>query len=172
MNFAEQIQAFQLKRNELGESNRKLMEAAAKEGRSLDEEEKKTFDSNRTEIKECDEHLDRLREVEGQAAAAAHKQVVNGVGGRGTHVISRNQDPDDKFPGQSFVRRVIARSLAQLSQGELSAGQVAEHRWGKTHPMLVSVIPSRVSGSATTRWFPARSLILLLRSSAKAVTSG
>ncbi len=59
------------------------------------------------------------------------------------------QDPDDVFPGQGFVRRVIARTVARLSEGGLNAGQVAQQRWGKSHPQLVRYIKASVAGGGT-----------------------
>lgn len=160
MNLSEQIQAFQLKRNQLAEDNRKLMELAAAEDRTLDEEEQKSYDHNRTELKTVDQHLDRLREVEGQKAADANTTQVRS-NGYGTHVITKEADPDDKFKGQSFVRCVIAKAISQLDGHEQSPAEIAKHRWGRTHKTLVRLLETggfqkaneiQVGGSIADRW--------------------
>jgi Phage capsid family len=160
MNLSEQIQAFQLKRNELAEANRKLMEAAAAEDRTLDDEEQKTYDHNRTELKTVDQHLDRLREVEGQTAADANTTQVRS-NGYGTHIITKEADPDDKFKGQSFTRCVIAKALSQIDGHEQSPAEIAKHRWGRTHKTLVRLLETggfqksnevQVGGSIADRW--------------------
>lgn len=78
--------------------------------------------------------------VDGSSAAAASVS-------RGPTILIRKQDPDDKFKGQAFTRRAIAKALAWLSNGEFTAGQIAEHRWGKSNPQLVEWIKGDVSAA-------------------------
>jgi len=63
------------------------------------------------------------------------------------HVLSRKQDPDDKFKGQSFTRVVIAKALAMAHN--VSPAAIAEARWGKSHPKLVEFIKATVAGGGT-----------------------
>ena len=105
------------------------------------------FDTLETEVADLDNQI-RLKRVEALNASTA--RPVDGTNqkaatqSRGPTIIVKNSDPDDKFVGQSFVRRVIAKCVARL-EGE-SASNIAEQRWGKTHPNLVRLIKSGVAG--------------------------
>lgn len=157
MNIAEQIKAFTVKREEIMARKSAIMEKAAEDGRTLEEEESAEYDSLDTELKAVDDHLKRLGDLEVKAAEGAKpvsqsnsvKSTVNAP-----NVFIKKQDPDEKFQGQNYTRRCIAKAMASLSDGELSPGQVAEQRWGKSHPKLVEVIKSGVAGggSAATDW--------------------
>jgi len=68
----------------------------------------------------------------------------------GPTIIVRKTDPDDDFEGQSLVRRAIAKAHAMLMDFEMSPGQVAEMRWGKSHPNLVRWIKTGVAGGEST----------------------
>lgn len=142
MNYQEQIRSFQTKRNEVAERQESLMKAASDEGRTLDAEEASEFDSLDTEVKHIEKHLDRLRKLAGENPATEE------VKAKAPSVFVRKSDKDDDFEGQSFVRRVIARSLAQLGGYEETASQIAEKRWGKTNPTLVRVIKAGVQGGS------------------------
>jgi len=144
MTLQEQLRAFQTKRNEIHARQTELMENAGKEGRTLDDEEKSEYDSLDTELKHVDDHLERLRKLVGEDTTKKNETKP-----KGPTILVRSQDPDDAFEGQSFVRRVIARALAQLGGFEQTPAQIAEARWGKTHPTLVRVIKAGVSTGAT-----------------------
>jgi HK97 family phage major capsid protein len=138
MNIQEQLRVYQQKRNEASERQLALMNRAGEEGRTLDEEEKGEYDSLDTELESIDGHLKRLR-----------KHVEENKGGnevktKGPTVLVRTQDRDDDFKGQSYIRKLIARTLAEQSGFEQTASQIAEHRWGKTHPNLCRVIKSGI----------------------------
>ena len=66
---------------------------------------------------------------------------------RSSNIIVRNQDPEDKFAGQSFVRVQIAKALA-MAHGENPAS-IAAQRWGKTNPKLVEFMKATVAGGGT-----------------------
>lgn len=144
MNFQEQLRAFQQKRNEAAERQAALMTKAGDEGRTLDETEAAEYDSLETELGHLDSHIARVRKLVDPSNA---KKIDDGKGG--PTILIRKQDKEDDFPGQSFVRRVIAKSLAQLSGYEMTASQIAEHRWGKTHPTLVQTIKAAVNSGGT-----------------------
>jgi Phage capsid family len=85
------------------------------------------------------------KSVDGSSAAAASRS-------RGPTVIVRSQDPEDTFKGQSFVRGIIARAaaFASMKSGNfVSAADIAQHRWGKSHPKLVQYIRAGVAGGGT-----------------------
>ena len=77
--FAEQIAAFEQKRASLVAANEEIMAKAAEDGSTLDAEQKETFDNNAADVKEIDDHLKRLREMDKANAATA--KAVDGVGG-------------------------------------------------------------------------------------------
>lgn len=147
MNIAEQVKAWEAKRQQAEERQLEILAKAAADGeRTLDEDEADEHDSLATEIKHIDAHLGRLKAHEDKAAATA--EPVRTTSKRGPTVFTRKQDPDDEFPGQSFTRRVIAKTLAHLSGGDLTPAAVAHQRWGKSHPRLVEVIKEGVPGGA------------------------
>ena len=145
----EQLSAFRVKRNEIIERQRELMEKAGDEGRTLDKDESKEYDDLAVEAKAIDEHVNRLNGL-----VEDDKDPKTEVKTTGPTVIVRKHDPDDEFPGQSFTRKVIAKALAQIDGYEYTASQIAEHRWGKTHPNLCRVIKSAVNsgGSTAANW--------------------
>jgi HK97 family phage major capsid protein len=144
MNTQEQLTAFQQKRNDAAARMKSLMDLSAEEGRTLDKEEADEYESLKTEVKHLEAHLTRLREVAGEDDTT--KEVVKS---KGPTILVRSQDKEDAFQGQSYVRRIIAKSLAQLGGFEQTASQIAEHRWGKTHPNLVRVIKAAVASGGT-----------------------
>lgn len=145
MNFQAQIDSFRTKRNEARERMEALMKMASDEDRSLDEDESKEFDSLETEIKAVDQHIQRLEALSADDGENAEPVKTK----KGPTVFVRSQDKEDSFQGQSFVRKVIAKSLAQMSGGELRASEIAEQRWGKTNPTLVRVLKAAVNSGGT-----------------------
>jgi HK97 family phage major capsid protein len=145
MNLQEQLTAFRTKRNDAIERQKSIMSAAGEEGRTLDSEESSEYDGLATELKHIESHLKRLESLveDKPETEAVQKQS-------GPTIIVKKTDPDDAFQGQSFVRRVIAKAIAQMSQGEVTAIDVAKHRWGKSHPNLVNWISkAAVAGGDT-----------------------
>ncbi len=151
MKYAEQIAAFQLTRKQHADRQDALMALSSAEGRTLDDEEEKEYDGLTTEIDKIDGHLVRLEKA--QTADAAKAQPVDVKKGatsvKGPMILSRRNDPDEAFEGQFFTRRAIARALAHIDPDRRSPGQIAEMRWGKTHPQLVEVIKAGVAGGGT-----------------------
>ena len=145
MNLQEQLTAFRTKRNDAIERQKSIMSAAGEEGRTLDSEESSEYDGLQTELKHIEAHLKRLESLveDKPEAEAVQKQS-------GPTIIVKKTDPDDEFQGQSFTRRVIAKAIAQMSQGEVTAVDVAKHRWGKSHPNLVGwIAKAAVAGGDT-----------------------
>jgi HK97 family phage major capsid protein len=152
MNIAEMIRTWQSKSADLVQRMATLMAAASTgEQRTLSADEQAEYDRIERENGDCQAHIKRLELLEkanGQAATpvAAPVAAVN----KAPAVIKRNAD--DKFQGQSFVRTVIAKTLAKLDLGH--PAQIAKERgWDKTNPDLFTLltraneIPSH--GSAT-----------------------
>ena len=149
MRLSEQIKAFELKRGDIIARREAIMAKAADEARTLDENEAGEYDGLDTELKAVSAHLKRLGELEiaDAATAAPVGQAKSPVGA--PTILIRKHDRDEDFKGQNYTRRCIAKALAHLSDGELSPGQIAQHRWGKTHPKLVEVIKAGVAGGGT-----------------------
>ena len=136
MNMQEQLTAFRTKRNDALERQKSIMEAAGEEGRTLDAEESSEYDGLTTELKHIDQHVKRLEGLLSEDKTSA-EQVEKSSG---PTILVRKSDPDDEFQGQSYVRRVIAKAMAQLSDGEYTATDIAKHRWGKSRPNLLNWI--------------------------------
>lgn len=155
MKIAEQIRAFELQRKTAADRQAALLELSGGEGRSLSDEEKVEFDALTKDLEEIDGHIERCKLVEKRDAGTAKPPLSRttptgtpGNPGKAPKIIIPGADPDDAFPGQSFTRRAIARALAYIDQDHRSPGEIAEARWGKTHPQLVQVIKAGVAAGA------------------------
>lgn len=146
MDIQEQIRAFQQKRNEATERQTQIMKAAGDEGRTLDENEASEYDGITAEVGHIEKHLERLR------ALSVDGSNADPVKSKAPTIIVKKTDPDDKFHGQGFTRLAIAKALSVMSGGEYSPGQIAEMRWGKSHPNLVRWIkaPADVAGGVSS----------------------
>lgn len=146
----EQIEALQAARQQKAARMAEIMQKSIDEGRSTDASEQEEFDNLDAETRAADGDLKRLQSLEAlniqRAVAPQGGSLGAGGNSRGPTIIVRSGEAEEKFKGQMFTRRVIAKALAYMSQGELTPGQVAEIRWGKSNPMLVSVIKAAVAG--------------------------
>lgn len=133
-----------------------LIGLRTQESRKFTDEEATEFKSLDTEVADLDEEITVKRFQERQAGNATTVNGTSsqaGTGSRGPTVFARTQDPDDKFKGQAFVRMQIAKAVAFMgmkSGNFVSPVDVAEHRWGKTHPKLVAFIKAAVAGGGTS----------------------
>ena len=156
MNIAEQIKALEATRAAKAARLGEIAKKSIDEGRSMDEAEAEEFDNTELEVQQIDKdlvRLNRLDQLSKQAkpvektptakAAAASREV-------GAPALVLNRQPEEKFKGQFYTRMVIARTLAYLSQGEMSAAQIARQRgWDKSHPELFAVIKAGVAGGGS-----------------------
>jgi HK97 family phage major capsid protein/HK97 family phage prohead protease len=74
MNIQEQIKAFKATRQKKADRMAEIMKAATERGETLNAEEKEEYDGLKVEIKEVDEHLERL--VEHEKAIVANATVI------------------------------------------------------------------------------------------------
>lgn len=119
------------------------------------DEEKAEFDTLAGEIETLDQDI-RIKGFEASVARGASHIDGNssaaGAASRGPTGFVKKEDPEDKFQGQSFTRLIIARAaaFAALKDGNpVSAADIAQARWGKTHPKLVQYIRTAVAGGGT-----------------------
>lgn len=156
MNIQEQIKRLTESRTAKALELSGIQEKAAAEGRTKDASEREAFVSLTTEIKQLDDELADLRQIEGlnvQRAAAVGTDTTSPAGRgalvTGAPAIHVRKDADEKFKGQNYTRMVIAKALARLSDGELTPLQIAETRWGRTNPTLINIMKAAVPGGGT-----------------------
>ncbi len=128
-----------------------VMQKSIDEGRSTDASESEEFDALEVEIKQVDEDLVRLKKLQvmqGQSAApVSGESKAAGSSSRGPMIIIKSKDQDEKFEGQNFVRKAIARTIAKMDG--INAGAYAEMRWGKSNPSLVDIIKTDIAGGGS-----------------------
>lgn len=138
-----------------------LLETCKAASRDMEDAEETEFDALEVEIKQLDGDIRQMRfdtlnaanakGVDGSSSAAASRS-------RGPTIIVRGSDADDKFPGQSFVRMVMAKAVAhlELMKGNyVSAYTIAEQRWGKSNPTLARLMKANEvagGGSGSGEW--------------------
>ena len=132
-----------------------LKDLRTKENRKFTDDEAAEFDTLDAEVEDLDDEIRIKRFEERQAASATRvrgtpdeQRAARG----GPTVIVKTQDPEDKFKGQSFTRKLIAQAAAYIEMRNgnfVTPGQIAEKRWGKTHPKLVQMIKAGVAGGGT-----------------------
>jgi HK97 family phage major capsid protein len=130
-----------------------IVQKAADEDRSTDADETEQFEALDAEAAQIVKSLGQIRRLESMNVEKSTRIVAEKAdkagdlrGAPSIH-IKRATDAADKFAGQAFVRRVIAQAVAR--EHNVTAGQIAEHRWGKTNPELVSVIKAGVAGAGS-----------------------
>lgn len=156
--YQERIQAIEAAKAATLARMNEIQTKAEGEGRSKDAEERQQFDDLVAEAKAFEAELADLKQLEQLNREAAKPvegdTVKSAAASRGPTIIIPKGDPDEKFEGQFFTRRVIAKALAFMEQRPV--GQIAAERWGKTHPQLVEVIKAGVAagstGTATGDW--------------------
>lgn len=156
---AEQIRDLEATRAAKAARMAEVVQKSLDEGRSTDEAEQEEFDTLDAEIKQIDGDLVRLKRLESLAVQKGRTVEPTAAGGdpakaasmqRGPTIIVAKSDADEKFKGQNFTRRVIAKALAHMEGlGGRSPGDIAADRWGKTNPTLVQVIKAGVAGGGS-----------------------
>ena len=151
MNIKEMIEARATKSARLKE----LIDARTAESRAFSDDEGAEFDTLTEEVKALDDDIRVAKYHAANSAAATPvdtKRYSGAGGGGGPTILVRKQDPDDVYKGQAFTRTLIAKALAfmEMRQGNfVTPAQIAEKRWGKTHPKLVAYMKAAVAGAGT-----------------------
>jgi HK97 family phage prohead protease/HK97 family phage major capsid protein len=149
MNLKEMIEARATKNARLKE----LIDARTAESRAFTDEEGAEFDALTDEVKALDDDIRvaKYHQVNGAQAKAVDVDAHNGRRS-GPTILVKKEDPDDTFKGQAQTRLFIAKALAFMSLKDgnyVSPAQIAEQRWGKSHPKLVQYIKAAVAGAGT-----------------------
>lgn len=157
MNYAEQIKAWLVAKQAKVARMQEIQDTCANHddgaGRSKTDEEQKEFDELKLELVKIEREiadLEQLQALDAQtavpAAAAPASSMPAAQQRSRTRPVTRNAD--DSFEGQSFVRKVIAKSLARID--DVNAVGIAQARWGKTNPELVECIRADVAGHGSS----------------------
>jgi len=132
-----------------------LVDLFKTDGHETTDAEGEEFDTLAAEVKALDTDI-RVKQFEATNASAATpargKSSDEGSRSRGGMSFVKKTDPDDKFKGQAFTRMAIAKALSYIAirEGNLvTPAQIAEQRWGKTHPNLINVIKAGVAAGGT-----------------------
>lgn len=146
--YSEQITDLSNKRAAHEARMAELQQTATSEGRTKDDAEKEEFGTLRTEIKQFDEELVDLRELETMNIAKAVPIVGTtpkaGTESRGSVItFSKSNLPK----GAGFVRYVMALAAGRGSR--LEALEFAK-RWESTTPEVVQVLKAAVTAGTTT----------------------
>lgn len=146
--IAEQIQAYEEKRASLAAANEAIIAKSAEEGSTLDDEQKEAFDENRANIKEVDDHLERLRSMEKLEAEKAKpvegKSQKSGSESRAP-VTAISHPKLDK--GIGFARYAMVLGAAK---GDITlAYNIAQNRFADDEK-LRNVMKAAVEAGTTT----------------------
>jgi len=147
--IAEQIAAFEQKRAALVAANDEIMTKAAEEGSTLDAQQKETFDGNKADIKEIDEHLERLRSVE-RALGESAKPVDGKTQKEGTAARVPAQIKAAKLePGIQFAR--FARCMILGKKTQVDPLAIAKQLYSERDPHIVEMVQkANISAVNTT----------------------
>lgn len=147
MTLKEMIEARSTKNARLKE----LIELRTAESRAFTDDEGAEFDSLTDEVKGLDDEI-RVAKYHASNSAAANPVDTKRFGGAGPTIVVKKEDPDDAYKGQALTRLFIAKAMSFVAMKDgmfVSPAQVAEQRWGKSHPKLVQYIKAAVAGGGT-----------------------
>lgn len=120
-----------------------ISELVKTESRDFSDEEAAEFDDLEAEVKQLDGDI-RMKKVEAMNAQTAravdptpNRKAGSLSRGAGLQIINKT-DQDEKFQGQNFTRKIIAKAVALIEGAQ--PWQIAEKRWGRTNPTLVELI--------------------------------
>lgn len=169
--LAEQIQDLENSRAARAARMEEVVQKSVAEGRSLDATEAEEFDELELEVKQLDEDLVRYRKLinmqaktatpvaGGNSDNAASSRAGSVVAERrvGPTIITHQKEAEEKFPGQMFTRKIIARAAGKFL--EVDPVWLAQKRWGRENPRLVEVIRAGVPGHGSGSGEPGGELV-------------
>ena len=107
-------------------------------------EELSEFDAVSSEIETLDNDI-RLKKAE--IVSASKAAPVTPSTPTAPTVVVKKEDADEKFQGQNYTRKVIAKAVAHIEG--VSPIAIAQKRWGNSSPRLVDVIKADVAGGGS-----------------------
>lgn len=136
-----------------------LLESCKAGDTEMGDAESIEFDALELEVKALDGEIRQKRfdslnastakGVDGSSAAAASAS-------RGAPMLNlKSNDADEAFKGQNFTRMAIAKAMAHILGGGVSAAGIAQARWGKSNPTLVRLMKTNEiagGGSGSGEW--------------------
>jgi len=152
----EQISAFEAKRQASAAAATEIMEKAGAEGSTLTAEQKQKYDGLRAEVKEVDEHLERLRETEtmnvAKAAAISPQAGLDpDQGSKGRAPALSGVRVEVKLePGVKFARMAMALARAKGILPMAEAFYRADKRWMDTAPEVALALKAAINAGDTT----------------------
>jgi HK97 family phage major capsid protein len=153
---AEQISAFEATRTTKATEMSAIMEKSGEDGSTLDAQQKETYDGLADEVKEIDEHLVRLKDMERlnitKAVPAAGADQGEASRARGGEPIRVHVRGGNVPKGIGFVRLLAARTNAYLSKGQYSPLDFVKARphWQSETPEVEQILKAAVSAGTTT----------------------
>jgi HK97 family phage prohead protease len=120
-----------------------------KAGDGFGDAERAEYDAVSNEVDALDDDIRELKfhAVNSQGARAVEATTQrSGAASRGRTLPTTFGVPDEKFAGQFFTQKVIAKALAANNYG--SAVEVAAQRY-KSNPLLIDVIKADVAGGGS-----------------------
>ena len=147
--ITEQIASFEATRASKDAAMNDIMDAAAEKKETLDAEQKETYDTLASEVKEIDEHLVRLRarevSIKAKAVAPSGASPAAASESRAHHVVvSTYQRPMEK--GIGFIRLMGAKWLANIHQR--NPAEIAKQLW-PDQPDLELILRAPVAAGTT-----------------------
>lgn len=114
-------------------------------------------DEMKSLVQECSDLQDDILDAQRLHIKASGARSIDGGGSddgtrsrarvHGGAGFTKNQDPEDRYKGQSFTRIAIAKALGKIH--DVSPVVIAQKRWGATHPKFVEYIKAAVAGGGT-----------------------
>jgi len=150
MTIQEQLAALEAKRAASEAQMTAMMEKAATDGRTFEEDETETYDTLKAEVDKIDQHILRLKSHEKMQVAKA-AAIAAGVGtdparasqARGGITIVRSNLP----PGTGFTRYAMALAACGGRRGE---AMEYSKRWKDSSPEVEVILRAAVAAGTTT----------------------
>lgn len=155
--IAEQIAGFKATRADKAAKISAILEKAADEGVTLDAAQKEEHDDLVTDVKEIDEHIERLENLEkinlAKAAPVEHIRTVEDAG-RQRDPIRVQVLPKKVEQGIGFTRMVMAIARAQGNLMQAHEIAKANEQWRAETPDVEAVLKTAVSAGtvADSTW--------------------
>jgi HK97 family phage major capsid protein/HK97 family phage prohead protease len=149
--IAEQIAAFEAKRQAKAARMSEIMQKAADEGATLDAAQEEEYDGLAAEVASIDKHLSRLAVQEKMAAATARPVAAVSTAAAasearsGIQVVARKE-----APGIEFARVVKCIGKAQGNRRE--AAEMAREIYGSDSAVAVTLKAAVSAGNTGTGW--------------------